>query len=271
MRDEPFVVKAEGEVAYQNFVVDPGFEEDKWITMAEALPGNRAVVHHIVVFVKPPEVEGKKGFAPGAQFLTTYVPGYRARPLPEGMAKWVPADSQFIFQLHYTPIGTEQTDRSRLRLVFAEPDEVKELVVSTAVQIKHEELVIPPHAENHRSEAIGQVELPNARLLSIFPHMHLRGKSFRMDARFPDGTRETLLNVPHYDFNWQTTYRLRDPKPLPRGTEIVIVGHHDNSEWNPANPDPSQTVRWGDQTWEEMLIALYEWSIPVPESLRKGG
>ena len=269
MRDEPFVVKAEGEVAYQNFVVDPGFTEDKWITMAEALPGNRSVVHHIVVFIRPPENEQTKGFNQGLQFLTTYVPGYLARPLPDGMAKVVPAGSQFVFQLHYTPIGTEQTDRSKLRMVFADPEDIEHLVISSAVQIRHKDLLIPAHAENHQSKARGKIGFPDGSLLSLFPHMHLRGKAFRIEAKYPDGRQETLLNVPNYDFNWQTTYRLAEPKQMPKGTELVIIGHHNNSETNLANPDPSIDVRWGDQTWEEMLIALYEWSVPVPETMAR--
>jgi len=267
MRDKPFVVKAEGEIVYQNFIVDPGFKEDKWITMAEALPGNRSVVHHIVIYVLPPRSKDKRAFAAGAQFLTTYVPGYLSRPLPDGLAKWVPAGSRFIFQLHYTPVGTEQTDLSKLRLVFTERKHVKRMVLTTSVQIAHNKLVIPANAENHRSEASQTVNLKNAKLLSLFPHMHLRGKSFRIEAKYADGKQETLLNVPNYDFNWQTTYRLVDPKPIPQGTQMIVVGHHDNSEFNPANPDPEQEVTWGDQTWEEMLIAILEWSIPVPEKL----
>jgi peroxiredoxin/mono/diheme cytochrome c family protein len=265
MRDEPFVVKAEGEIAYQNFVVDPGFTEDKWIKMAEAIPGTRSVVHHIVIFVTPPESDARRGFAPGAQFLTTYVPGYLAKPLPAGLAKWVQAGSKFIFQMHYTPIGTEQTDMSKLRLVFADPSEVDRMVISSALQIKTKDLLIPANAENHRSTASGKVNFEDARLLSLFPHMHLRGRSFRIEAKYPDGQQETLLNVPNYDFNWQTTYRLQEPKPVPKGTELTIVGHHNNSTTNLANPDPSSPVRWGDQTWEEMLIALYEWSVPIPK------
>ena len=266
MREEPFVVKADGEIAYQNFVVDPEFKEDKWIKMAEAVPGTREVVHHIVVFLRPPENSHKRGFAPGLQLLATYVPGYLARPLPAGLAKFVPAGTQFIFQVHYTPNGTEQTDLSKLRIVFADPKEVERQVISTAVEISHDDLLIPANAESHQSEASSTVPFKDGKLLSVFPHMHLRGQSFRMEAKYPDGRQETILNVPHYDFNWQTTYRLKDAKEMPRGTELHIVGHHNNSASNLANPDPSQPVRWGDQTWEEMFIGLCEWSIPVPES-----
>ena len=268
MREEPFVVKPEGEIAYQNFIVDPGFKEDKWIKMVEAVPGTKAVVHHIVVFLRPPENSQQHGFAPGLQFLTTYVPGYRARPLPDGLAKFVPAGTQLVFQLHYTPIGTEQTDLSKLRIVFADPTSVERLVVSSTVEIKHEDLLIPANTENHRSEAKANVPFENAKLLSVFPHMHLRGKSFRLEAKYPDGRQETILNVPQYDFNWQTTYRLAEAKEMPPETELLIVGHHNNSASNLANPDPTQPVRWGDQTWEEMFIAICEWSVPVPERLR---
>ena len=141
------------------------------------------------------------------------------------------------------------------------------MVISSSLQIKAEDLLIPANAENHRSEAVGKVHFKDAQLLSLFPHMHLRGRSFRIEAEYPDGQQETLLNVPHYDFNWQTTYRLLQPKSLPQGTQLRIIGHHNNSTSNLANPDPSTAVRWGDQTWEEMLIALYEWSIPIPEQL----
>ena len=146
---------------------------------------------------------------------------------------------------------------------------MERLVVSSTVEIKHKDLLIPANTANHRSEAQGLVRFKNAKLLSVFPHMHLRGKSFRMEAKFPDGRQETILNVPQYDFNWQTTYRLEDPQAMPQGTELLIVGHHNNSASNLANPDPMKTVRWGDQTWEEMFIAICEWSIPVPDRLRK--
>ena len=265
MSPTPFTVKAEGEIAYQNFEVDPEFKEDKWITMAEALPGNRAVVHHIVIFVKPPETKEATPFAPGLQYLTTYVPGYLARPLTEGKAKFVPAGSKFVFQMHYTPIGIEQEDLSTLRLVYTDRDKVDEIVLSGAVSMDTRKLVIPAHAGNHRSVASEKVGYESGKLISLFPHMHLRGKSFKVTAKYDSGKEDVLLDVPNYDFNWQTTYRLSEGKELPKGTEIEIVGHHDNSEDNLANPDPSEEVKWGDQTWEEMLILLYEWSAPLPE------
>jgi hypothetical protein len=169
--------------------------------------------------------------------------------------------------MHYTPIGTEQTDLSKLRLVFTQAEKVQHLVLSSSLQIEPGKLVIPANAKGHRSEAVGEIGGENWRLLSLFPHMHLRGKSFRIDTRYPDGEVETLLNVPKYDFNWQTTYQLKNPKLIPKGTEMIIVGHHDNSIGNLSNPDPTITVHWGDQTWEEMFIVLCEWTTPVPKTL----
>jgi len=269
MRKEPFVVKAEGTVPYMNFEIDPGFTEDKWVTMAEALPGNRSVVHHIVIFIRPPDSKDARLFGGEPEFLTTYVPGYLSRPFPKGMAKYVAAGSKFVFQLHYTPVGREQTDLSSLRLLFTDPKEVTHRVVGSAVQVDHREWSIPANAKNHRSVAAGDLILDDAKLLSLFPHMHLRGKSIEMGATLPDGTEKVLLDVPNYDFNWQTTYRLKEPMPLPKGTKLTLVGHHDNSEDNLANPDPSKVIRWGDQTWEEMLVALYEWSVPLPKKVIK--
>ena len=167
-------------------------------------------------FVAPPKNSTTRGFAPGLQFLTTYVPGYLARPLPKGLAKWVQAGSKFIFQMHYTPIGTEQTDLSKLRLVFADPGDVERMVISSAVQIRHEDLLIPAHAENHRSEAAGKVRFKDAQLLSLFPHMHVQGSSFRIEAKYPNGQRETLLNVPSTTLTGRQRIDCKSPRCCPK-------------------------------------------------------
>jgi peroxiredoxin len=260
MRDEPFTVPAEGIVRYKYFRVDPGFEEDKWIKAAEVLPDNRAVVHHVLVFVRPPD---GRGFGASGDFLVGYVPGLRARSLPDGMAKLIPAGSELIFQMHYTPVGSEQQDMSKVGLTFAEPKDVTHLVMTTKAAKRA--FAIPPYAENHRLEATSRSHTGDLLLLSMMPHAHLRGKSFRYEAVLPDGKRETLLDVPAYDFNWQTSYRLDKPKTLAAGTKIHVVAHYDNSENNPANPDPSVTVRWGDQTWHEMMIGYFDIAIPRNE------
>ena len=263
MRDKPFDVPAEGTVRYQYFQVDPGFKEDKWVKAAELQPGNRAVVHHILVFVQPPKGRSKDIRSTTGEFLTAYVPGHRAPHYPKGMAKLIPAGSKLAFQLHYTPIGTPQKDLSRLGLTYAKSDETIDRVVVTQQASNHRGLVIPPNAENHRVEARSQTSPTDVEILAFMPHMHLRGKSFSYAAHFPDGRKETLLDVPQYDFNWQTAYRVARPVSLPRGAYLQCTAHFDNSENNLSNPDPTKTVRWGDQTWNEMMIGYFDVAIPT--------
>ena len=261
MRNEPFDVPAEGTVRYQYFQVDPGFKEDKWVKAAELQPGNRAVVHHILVFVQTPKGRSKGMSSTTGEFLAAYVPGHRAPTYPKGMAKLIPAGSKLAFQLHYTPIGTAQKDLSRLGLTFADSDETIEQVVVTQQASNHRGLVIPPNADNHRVDARSQTAPTDVEILAFMPHMHLRGKSFSYEAHFPDGRKETLLDVPQYDFNWQTAYRVAKPISLPKGAYLQCVAHFDNSENNLSNPDPTQTVRWGDQTWNEMMIGYFDVAI----------
>ncbi len=255
---EPFDVPAEGAVRYQYYVVDPKIDEDRWIEAAELLPGNSAVVHHILCFVRP---KGERGNIQAARsFLVGYVPGTRVDQNPIGMAKKIPANSELVFQIHYTPIGTAQTDQSKLGIVFKDPDTVThEIVTTSAVQPA---LRIPPHEANYEVQAMLPERLPDALLLGMSPHMHLRGKAFRYELVKPDGGREVLLDVPAYDFNWQTNYALAEPLAIPAGSRIFCKAAFDNSEANLANPDPSQTVRWGDQTWDEMMIGYFHYAVP---------
>ena len=255
---EPFRVKAEGEIRYQWFTADPQLREDKWLAAAEILPGNRAVVHHILAFAREP---GRRGFSDQEGFLVGYVPGLRARTFPQGMAKRLPAGSQLVFQVHYTPIGTEQFDQSKIGLIFADPAEITHQIRTT--QAMNRGFSIPPGERNHRVDAHSSVAHVDLLLLSLMPHMHLRGKSFSYTAEFPNGSSETLLDIPAYDFNWQTAYQLSEPKKLPRGTRIRCVAHFDNSEYNLNNPDPGATVRWGDQTWDEMMIGYFDIAYPL--------
>jgi hypothetical protein len=193
-----------------------------------------------------------------------FVPGQRVQPYPDGMARRVAAGSQLIFQVHDTPNGSEQFDQSRVGMLFVDPSDV-EYEVRTASAV-NSELRIPPHDANHRVEAASSRFPANARLLSLTPHMHLRGKSFFYEAVRPDGEREPLLEVPRYDFNWQTAYRLTEPKPLPAGTRLHCVAHFDNSEGNLNNPDPTKRVRWGEQTWDEMMIGYFDYVVPFGSS-----
>ncbi len=259
---EPYTVPAEGEVKYRYFPVDPKFTEDKWIKCAQLLPGNRAVVHHILAFARPKGTQGGLGGERG--FLVGYVPGSQAEQFPEGMAKRIPANSEIVFQVHYTPIGTEQTDLSQLGIVFADPQEIThEVKTTSAVQNK---LRIPPGDANYQVSALLPEELPDCRLITMAPHMHLRGKAFRYTAVYPGGKKEILLDVPAYDFNWQTGYRMSEPLKLPAGSKIECEAVFDNSAANLNNPDPTKLVRWGDQTEDEMMIGYFDIVVPVGES-----
>ena len=266
MRDKPVAVPAEGVVRYQYFSVDPGFQEDKWVQMAEILPGNRMVVHHVLLFVRPPR--GRRAVGAGNDgFLVGYVPGMRAMPYPAGMAKRIPTGSRLVFQIHYTSIGSVQQDLSKVGFLFADPKDIKHEVITT--RAINSRFKIPAGADNHLVEATSSRSPVDLLLLTFMPHMHLRGKSFRYEARFADGTTEILLDVPAYDFNWQTSYRNKQPRLLPAGTRIHCVARFDNSAENLSNPDPTVNVGWGDQTWNEMMIGYFDPAVPVDQSPNK--
>lgn len=269
MDDKPFTVPAQAGkrgVKYQYFTVDPGFTEDKWLKGAEALPGNRAVVHHILVFARPPQGKRVRVFGEGDQFLVGYVPGSREVMLPEGMAKKVPAGSRLVFQMHYTPIGTEQQDRSKVGLVFTDESRVTHQVVTA--QVINEDFVrrrfsIAANDDNFKIEATSPPSDRDALILSYMPHMHLRGKSFRYELRkTADQPGEVLIDIPAFDFNWQTAYGVEKPIPIQAGEYIHCVAHYNNSDSNLSNPDPTKDVSWGDQTWNEMMIGYFNVAIP---------
>ncbi|MEL6109585.1 MAG: thiol-disulfide isomerase, partial [Planctomycetota bacterium] len=249
MRDTPFEVPAEGVVDYKRFLVDPGWDEDKYISAAEARPQNSAVVHHILVYIIPP---GSRRMGLGST-LAGYAPGALPMNFGDGIAIRVPANSKLLFEMHYTPNGTKQTDLSYAGVCFVEKEDVDH-VLNGRLALRHD-FQIPPHAPSHVVKAKYRAR-KDELLLSMTPHMHLRGKSFRYDAVYPDGTKETLLSVPKYDFNWQLEYILAEPKRLPRGTEILCTATFDNSEANLSNPDADKTVYWGDQSFEEMMIGF---------------
>ena len=252
-----FPVPAEGVVDYQSFEVDPGFRRDVWIRAAEIRPGNRRVVHHCNVFLKDPDgrnVVDSQGEL-GSYCLAAMTPGAPPMSLPVGMAKRIPAGWRLVFVVHYSPVGTPQVDRTSIGLVLADPALVKKEVATNL--LFDPDLRIPPHAGNHRVERSRRFD-DDVLLLAMFPHMHLRGKSFRYEAIYPDGREEILLDVPRYDFLWQNRYELAEPKRLPAGTTLRCVAHFDNSAGNPANPDPSAIVRTGKQSWEEMFNGYYD-------------
>ncbi len=255
-----FTAPATGTVPYKRFVVDPGFTEDRWVQAAEARPGNRAVVHHIIVYIKE---AGKPLYALDgtASTLVGWAPGDMPAIYTPGTAKRIPAGSKFVFEMHYTPNGTEQTDRSRVGIIFAKeppPHPVETNILANML------FRIPPGAAEHRGQHVYTFR-EDSRLLSFMPHMHLRGLNARYTATYPDGRNETLLAVPDYDFNWQSVYRFADPPLMPKGTQLTWSAAWDNSADNPRNPDPTREVRWGEQTWDEMMNG---WMESVPTSAR---
>lgn len=260
MRAEPFQVPAEGKVDYQHFVIDPGFTEDKWSVASEARPGNRSVVHHILVFLHPPGQPLEIG---RGSLLAAYAPGAPPRQVTKGQAKRIPAGSKIIMQIHYTTNGRPQQDLSSLGLKLCDASEVKQEVESGwAVNFG---IAIPPNMANFKSFSMHRFT-DDRLLLFLTPHMHMRGKSFRYEAWYPNGKREILLDVPRWDFNWQIDYVLAEPKLMPKGTQLRCFATYDNSAGNPANPDPSKWVFFGEQTWDEMMIGWFTAVTPLPDA-----
>jgi peroxiredoxin len=265
-----FKVPASGTVEYQFFAIDTGFTEDKWIKAAEVKSSAPSVVHHVLVFVQPPE-DPSKPRVPGRRrgfidnWLTASVPGFRPTILGEGQAKRVPAGSRLMIQIHYTPTGVAQEDHCSIGLCFADPKTVrKEVVTEMVVNSKFE---IPARAERYRVDATRTLD-QDEEIQILMPHTHVRGTGFGYEAIYPDGKKEVLLDVPNYDFNWQNSYVLAEPKILPRGTELSAFAYYNNSASNLANPNPNMKVRWGEQTWEEMMIGYYDRTLPKEDRIQ---
>ena len=258
MRKRPFQVAATGTIEYQYFVVDPGFVEDKWVAAAQVLPGNPSVVHHSIVFVRPPD----GGRFRGIGWLSAYVPGQRPIKLESNQARLVPAGSKLVFQQHYTPNGKLQTDITKIGLVFADELDVDEEVMTLAGL--DQEFEIPPNTANHVVRAKVRGLPKNGKLLTVTPHMHLRGKSFRAYGDSADNHR-ILCDVPNYDFNWQHSYEFVQPIDLSTLNSIHFDVAFDNSRNNPVNPNANERVTWGDQTDEEMAVAFFDVAVPRKE------
>jgi hypothetical protein len=288
-----YKVPAQGTVDYTYFVAPTGFTEDKWVEKIEVRPGARSVVHHVVLLARAPgskewreavpgqpfvphksgrprnrkpdtgegvfNLLGAAGTRGGVEMVSVYVPGGDAYQVRPGQARLIPAGSDLIFQMHYTADGKETVDRSKVGIVFAKQPPT-ERVVNTFIM--NGNLRIPPGEPNHRVEARVTVHA-DSKIETFFPHMHLRGKAMEYRAVYPTGETEVLLSVPRYDFNWQTTYALAQPKLIPKGTRLEVSAWYDNSPNNKANPDPAAEVFWGDQSWEEMLAAFVDFAIPV--------
>ncbi len=252
MDAQPFQVPAQGVVDYQRFVVDPGWDEDKYIYAAEARPDNRRVVHHILVYVIPPGATRTDL----ENVLVGYAPGSLPVRLENGIALKIPAKSKFVFEMHYTPNGSSEKDLSYVGVCFIDKQDVKQEIQGRIAATNR--FAIPPGDPNYEVTARPYRSPKDELLLSMTPHMHLRGKAFRYQAIYPNGSSEILLDVPNYDFNWQLKYILAEPKLLPAGTQIICSATYDNSEQNLVNPDPTREVRWGDQSWDEMMIGFFD-------------
>ncbi len=254
-------VRATGQMPYYHVRIDPGFTEDKWIDAMELHPTDRSVVHHVLVFVVEDGRVGGRGLLDvdeSTGFLMGYVPGTDSVVFPEGQAKRVPKGAALLFQIHYTPNGKATQDQTKLAVRFAKSPPKHEIQVYGVV---NKTFAIPPGAPAHSDTKT--VTIPkDMYVTALMPHMHVRGKAFKYEVQYPDGKKEVLLDVPAYDFNWQITYRYVVPKLLPAGTRLTATGTFDNSDKNPANPDPSKTVRWGLQTTEEMLLGYVEFYVP---------
>jgi mono/diheme cytochrome c family protein len=255
MRDE-FTVPAEGTVQYQYFFIPTGFTEDRWVQAAEVRPGNTAVVHHVIVFiVEADALQRRLGLVNrggGIEALTGTAPGEAPMILPDGIGKRVKAGSVLVLQMHYTPTGTPQKDRTSVGIVFSRKP-VQQAIGGGAAMNRW--FTIPAGADAHEVRSTYTFRA-DAHILNLMPHMHLRGKDFQYRLVYADGTSKIILSVPRYDFNWQTRYEFKEPIPAPQGSRIECIAHFDNSTKNRWNPDATKAVRWGQQTWEEMMIGF---------------
>ena len=281
LSEKEIAIPAEGDVEYTYEIVPTEFAEDKWIQMSEVRPSSRQYVHHAVVYIRPPDSKWLRGAPLNTPFtasslqdpalrhqahettsdlLLVYAPGSSPDQWPNGMAKFIPAHSDLVFQMHYTTNGQAGEDQTSIGLVFAKrPPSQRVLTLQLAND--HDQIPIPPNTDNYRVEVHGT--LPNdATLLSFFPHMHLRGKRFEYNLIGPDHKTETLLRV-NYDFYWQLSYRLAQPRLLKAGTELQAIAWYDNSSNNAHNPDPNSAVTWGDQTYNEMMVGFFDVAVPA--------
>ncbi len=252
----PFVVPKEGVLDYEEFAIDPGFTSDTWVQAVEISPGNRGVVHHINVYVKPKNARPDELFVNGLgdYYLAMAVPGNSITTMPEGTAKLIPAGWNVVLSVHYVPNGTEQTDTSSIALELAEPGTVRRQMATRA--ILDDALVIAPFEKKTVRHAWMLED--DYTLFALYPHMHWRGKSMRFEARYPNGETDVLLDVFAYDFAWQYRYVLGVPKALPRGTVVTATALYDNSAENKNNPDPAAVVHAGRQSTDEMFQACFE-------------
>ncbi len=247
----------QSEIPYRYLLVMNPFPTNVWLRAAVVRPGNRKVVHHALIFTGTGFADLLQVQAGLGGFFAGYVPGMEQVAYPEGTGKLLKAGAFVIFQMHYTPVAAAQTDRTQIGLYLASAPPAKELVTGAAYTT---DLNIAPGDIDSPVSASLTFQRP-VTIHELSPHMHYRGKSMRFEAELPDGTVETVLNVPYYDFAWQAMYRLVSPRTYPAGTRLVVKGSFDNSIWNPFNPDPASRVGFGEQTNDEMFIGYLNYTL----------
>ncbi|MBI3851722.1 MAG: redoxin domain-containing protein [Verrucomicrobia bacterium] len=271
---KPEEIADNGVFDYRYIYARSPFPNNVWLRAAVVKPGNRKVVHHVLVMtMSPQELQARRAgqgqFGGGIDgFFAAYVPGYDSVPFPEGTGKLLPAGSVIVFQMHYTATGKPETDATEMGLYVCKEKPKVELKTKSAFNVQFR---IPPGEAN--AESVAEYRFAkDSMLYELMPHMHLRGSWFKFEAAYPDGKHEMLLSVPNYDFKWQHLYRLKQPKRMPAGTRLICRGAHDNSTQNPDNPDASKEIHFGEQTFDEMFIGYINFSdIPVSTVAQNSG
>lgn len=273
---EPFQVPASGTIEYQYVVLPYKFTEDRWVQMAEVRPGNRAMVHHVIAYIRDGSSKWMRDKKPGELFvpeadangnrpslngdlLSGFAPGLPPSILEPGQGRLIKAGSDIVLQLHYTANGHAGEDRTKVGVIFCKQPPHERVMTLAASNSK---FTIPPGDPNYQVDASFELG-HDAKLSALLPHMHLRGKDFQYRLVYPSGETETILRVPHYDFGWQLWYQPVSDIVLPKGTQIAATAHFDNSLNNPHNPDSTKAVTWGDQSWEEMMIGFFDVTFPA--------
>lgn len=256
---KPFELPAEGVIGYQFIDVPMETSQDRYIEAVEVKPGNRSVVHHVLVFLEPNDrTKRQRGIGSFVDYFAIYVPGQGAVIYPKGYGRVIPKDHHLKFQIHYTTNGKPSKDQTSIAFRFSKEKPTNLVKTASLVNVFFS---IPPGAPNHPVQA--KLTVPaDLKVVSFLPHMHLRGKAARYEMTLPSGEKKMLLDVPKYDFNWQLQYDLKSPLTIPKGTKLEYTAWYDNSASNPANPNPKATVRWGDQTFEEMALGYVVYVVP---------
>jgi len=258
--EEEYDIPATGVIPYQYLRVPTHLTEDKWIQAIEIRPSANAQVHHVLAYTQPAGQPINQGGALGPTNIGGVTPNKPGITFEPGVARLLRGNSDLIMQMHYTTNGKAAKDRTRIGVIYAKQPPTK---LQAGGMVLQPRFVIPAYDGN--AEVKGTTTLQRDTVMtSLTPHMHVRGKDMTYIAHYPDGTDEVLLSVPKYDFNWQITYELKTPKVLPKGTIVEVIAHYDNSAANKFNPDPSKDVKWGDQTFEEMMIGFWSTVVPVP-------